>query len=76
MFDLLVKKKQHAVTSSPGTSLSAGTQRGTSRSHLESSSSKRKEKVCPSLPSAEVSTYVLVKGRNRASDTFSLMLLV
>jgi hypothetical protein len=53
MFDPLVKKKQHAALSSPGTSLNAGS--GTPKSRTESSSSKKKDKVGHSLPSGEVS---------------------
>lgn len=58
MFDPLVKKKQHAAASSPGTSSSSGTLRSTNRSHVESSGSKRRDIVGPSLPSGEVSTCV------------------
>jgi hypothetical protein len=76
MFDPVVKKKQESVMSSPGTSSSAGTLRSTSRSHVESSSSKRKDKVGPSLPSGEVSTSVFTSDKDSAPDTFSLILFL
>jgi hypothetical protein len=60
MFDPVVKKKQPAPLSSPGTSSSAGSLPSTTKSHTESSSFKRKDKVASSLPCGEVSILIII----------------